>query len=90
VTSNPTGINCGSTCQAQFADGQSVVLTATPSSGGGIGGGNGGGDSSFGGWTGCDSVSGNQCTVAMTSNRAVTATFNAGAGGPAAVLFRLW
>jgi uncharacterized repeat protein (TIGR02543 family) len=30
VTSNPSGINCGSTCSYQFAAGTTVTLTATP------------------------------------------------------------
>ena len=30
VTSNPVGIDCGSTCQAAFAGGTPVTLTATP------------------------------------------------------------
>ncbi len=64
VTSNPAGINCGSTCSAGFTNGTAVTLTATPV-----------GFSSFGGWSGCDSVSGNQCTVTMNANRTVTATF---------------
>ena len=66
VTSNPAGINCGATCSAQFADGTSVTLIATAAAG-----------SNFGGWSGCDSVSGNQCTISLTANRTVTATFTA-------------
>ena len=30
VTSNPAGIDCGATCQATFAGGTMVTLTATP------------------------------------------------------------
>ena len=63
VTSSPAGISCGATCSAQFANGTSVTLTATPTAG------------FFNGWTGCDSVNGNQCTVSMTANRTVTASF---------------
>ena len=33
VTSNPAGINCGSTCPAQFNDGTQAILTATAASG---------------------------------------------------------
>jgi hypothetical protein len=32
--------------------------------------------STFGGWSGCDSMSGQTCTVDLTSDRTVTATFN--------------
>ncbi len=34
VTSSPSGINCGSTCSAQFAQGTAVTLTANPTAGG--------------------------------------------------------
>jgi hypothetical protein len=60
------GINCGSTCSVTVSDGTSVTLTATPSSG-----------SVFAGWSGCDSTSGNACTVTMNQNRTVTASFGA-------------
>jgi len=64
VTSSPAGINCGSTCSASYISGTTVTLTATP-----------GLLSGFGGWSGCDSVSGNTCTVNMNSAKAVTADF---------------
>jgi hypothetical protein len=64
VTSSPAGINCGSTCSANFDQGTSVVLTGTAAAG-----------SRFGSWSGCDSSSGNQCTVNMTAAKSVTATF---------------
>jgi len=64
VTSSPSGINCGSTCSATYVSGTTVTLTATPDL-----------LSGFGGWSGCDSVSGNTCTVNMNSARSVTADF---------------
>ena len=64
VTSSPAGINCGSACSNLYASGTTVKLTATP-----------GLLSGFGGWTGCDSVSGNTCTVKMNAARSVTADF---------------
>ena len=64
ITSSPGGINCGSTCSGLYASGTTVQLTATP-----------GLLSGFGGWTGCDSVSGNTCTVQLNSARSVTADF---------------
>jgi endoglucanase len=64
VTSNPTGINCGSTCSANYASGTSVTLTAAAASG-----------STFAGWSGACTGTG-ACTVSMTAARAVTATFN--------------
>ena len=41
VTSSPAGINCGATCSANFNNGSSVTLTASPATG-----------SSFAGWSG--------------------------------------
>jgi hypothetical protein len=64
VTSSPAGIDCGATCSAEFNQGTVVALAATPATG-----------STLSGWTGCDSSSGNTCTVTMTSGRTITATF---------------
>jgi hypothetical protein len=64
VTSSPSGINCGGDCTNDYTDGQLVTLTATVSSG-----------STFGGWTGCDSPSGNQCTMTMNADKTVNAAF---------------
>jgi len=63
VTSSPSGINCGSTCSASYADGTNVTLTATPASG-----------STFAGWDVCTGTG--TCTVSMTVSGSVTATFN--------------
>jgi hypothetical protein len=64
VTSNPPGINCGSTCSASFNNGQSVTLTATP-----------GANSTFNGWSG--DCTGTTCTVTMDANKSVSALFKA-------------
>jgi len=67
VTSNPAGINCGTGCSTQtasFLAGTVVMLTATAASGW-----------QFSSWSGCDSVSGNQCTVTMNGSRTVWANF---------------
>ena len=64
VTSNPTGINCGSKCAELFDAGQTVALTATPAAG-----------YTFGGWTGACSGTGN-CQVTMDANKTVSAYFN--------------
>ena len=65
VTSAPAGVNCGSTCEQAYNldDGTQVTLTATPASG-----------SAFAGWAGACSGSG-PCTVTMTADRGVAATF---------------
>jgi len=65
VTSNPSGISCGSTCSASFSNSTSLTLTANPNSG-----------NTFTGWSG-DCYGTSICTVNMTSARNVTATFTA-------------
>ena len=64
ITSLPTAINCGSNCSASFSYGTVITLTATANP-----------SSTFTSWTGCDSVSGNVCTVTMNANITVTAMF---------------
>jgi aryl-phospho-beta-D-glucosidase BglC (GH1 family) len=64
VTSSPAGINCGSTCTANYPSGTSVTLAAAVASG-----------STFAGWSGACTGTGT-CTVSMTAARSVTATFN--------------
>jgi uncharacterized repeat protein (TIGR02543 family) len=63
VTSSPAGINCGSTCAATFASGTAVTLTARAAN-----------HYVFAGWSGACSGTGT-CTVTMTADRTVTATF---------------
>ena len=65
VASAPAGINCGTTCAAQFTTGTTVTLTGTPTS-----------PSSSVTWANCDTSSGSTCTVFLQTNRTVTATFN--------------
>jgi hypothetical protein len=73
VTSSPTGVNCGSTCSANYSSGASVTLTAAAASG-----------STFAGWSGSCTGTGS-CVLAMTAARNVTATFNtSGTGTPCA------
>jgi hypothetical protein len=66
VTSNPAGIDCGTTCSASYTDGTSVTLTAQPDA-----------NSTFDGWTGegCESAGMNPCVVPMSQARSVKATF---------------
>ena len=63
VTSAPSGISCGSTCVASFVSDTTVILSASAGSG-----------STFSGWSGACSGTGT-CTVGMSANRSVTATF---------------
>jgi uncharacterized repeat protein (TIGR02543 family) len=65
VTSSPSGINCGSTCSAQYENGTTVVLTATPNTT----------TSTFTGWTGDCTGTASSCTVSITQSRNVTANF---------------
>jgi Tol biopolymer transport system component len=64
VTSSPAGIDCGSTCSAQFADGASVTLTATPGAG-----------SAFLGWSGGGCSGTGTCPLTLSSDVSVTANF---------------
>lgn len=84
VTSIPAGISCGTICSASFAPLQFlppassvatvVTLTASPSAG-----------SIFTGWSGDCSGTG-ACTVAMSSNHTVGATFTVQVVTPSSIL----
>lgn len=65
VLSVPAGVNCGTTCTADFTSGTMVQLTATPDA-----------NSTFGAWGGACSGTGPQCTVNMNAARNVTAIFS--------------
>lgn len=64
VGSQPDGINCGSDCMADFADGTVVTLTATPGS-----------RQQLAGWSGACTGAALTCTVTMTEARTVGASF---------------
>jgi hypothetical protein len=64
VTSSPTGITCPGTCSALFSLDSTVTLSASTGTG-----------TPNVTWVGCDSSTTTACTLAMTSNRSVTATF---------------
>ncbi|MDE2041362.1 MAG: fibronectin type III domain-containing protein, partial [Patescibacteria group bacterium] len=67
VTSNPSGITCGSTCSMSVNSGTFVTLTATPAT------------NYVTQWSGCTSVNANTCTVyVFGGNAAITATFALG------------
>ncbi|HWP22578.1 MAG TPA: fibronectin type III domain-containing protein [Candidatus Binatia bacterium] len=64
VTSNPAGINCGSTCSADFASGTTITLNAVAASG-----------YTFSGWSGdADCLDG---SVTMNAKKTCGATFSA-------------
>jgi hypothetical protein len=64
VTSSDSSINCGATCSASYNAGTSVTLTAAPNSG-----------SALSGWSGGVCSGTGSCSIAMSSNSTVTATF---------------
>ena len=63
VTSNPSGIDCGTDCEEGYPEGTVVTLTPTPLAG-----------STFAGWTGDGDCSDSQ--LSMEAARSCTATFN--------------
>jgi len=63
--STPAGIACGSDCVETYTNGQVVTLVAKAKKG-----------SAFKGFTGCDTVQGNTCTVTLETDRLVVVTFD--------------
>jgi hypothetical protein len=63
VTSEPSGIDCGSECLASYPEGTAVTLTASPAT-----------DSVFMGWTGDSCTGTDPCTVTLTEMATVTVT----------------
>ena len=64
VTSAPGGISCGADCTEDYGTGTMVVLTPVP-----------GAASAFTGWTGGGCTGTGPCTVTISNNLTVTATF---------------
>ncbi len=64
VTSNPGNINCGSTCSDHIDSSLTVILTATAAM-----------SSTFIGWSGEGCSGTGTCSVSMSDDRTVTATF---------------
>ncbi|MDD2769298.1 MAG: hypothetical protein PHT19_11225 [Methylococcus sp.] len=64
VTSNPSGIDCGTTCQSSFVKGFGVTLTATPDEG-----------YRFKGWSGGGCSGKKPCTLKINKSKTVKATF---------------
>ena len=66
VSSEPGGIDdCSSDCVATYPEGTNVSVSPDPAEG-----------HQFGGWSGCDSESGDECSVTMDGPRSVTASFS--------------
>lgn len=66
VTSEPAGIDCGSTCTASFSAGALVTLTAAPDAG-----------ETFTGWQGACTGQSLVCKVALSEAQTATARFSA-------------
>ena len=64
VASSPAGIECGSECKAEFNQGSTVTLTASPASG-----------YAFNSWAGCTEHVGLTCKVTMSKALTVKASF---------------
>ncbi len=64
VSSQPVGIDCGSSCSASYAASTAVVLTAAPAQG-----------QVFQAWGGACSGATSTCSVTMSAARSVTASF---------------
>ncbi|HWF50747.1 MAG TPA: hypothetical protein VG294_08920 [Solirubrobacteraceae bacterium] len=64
VTSSPPGISCPGTCSASLSSGTAVTLTAAPAAG-----------STFTGWSGAGCSGTGACTLIMTADHPVSATF---------------
>jgi uncharacterized delta-60 repeat protein len=66
VQSSPQSIDCGASCSGSFDDGSQVTLTAAAAAG-----------SAFAGWSGAGCGGTGACTLTMSADQTVTATFNA-------------
>src|SRR6202162_1276207 len=70
VKSNPIGINCGSICNNTYINGASVMLMAIPDSG-----------STFSGWSGAGCSGTGSCSVTVSANVSIVASFEIVGGG---------
>ncbi|KJU85259.1 hypothetical protein MBAV_002540 [Candidatus Magnetobacterium bavaricum] len=70
VLSTPSGLDCGGTCSYQFYPDSTVTLTASAATG-----------STFTGWSGDCTGTDSTCTVTVSANKKVTATFTSSCRG---------
>ncbi len=72
ITSNPAGIDCGTTCTLTVSSGTVVTLTAAPSP-----------SNTFTNWGGVCAAGSATCAVPITADQTVTATFTRSTATPA-------
>ena len=65
ITSAPPGMNCGTDCSEDYAEGTAVTLTASANA-----------DSVFTGWSGTGCTGAGSCSVTLNSDTAITANFS--------------
>ena len=69
VTSSPAGIDCGGDCSEEYEEGTQVTLTATAAD-----------KNSFEGWSGGGCTGTEPCTITISEDTTVTASFKKGGG----------
>jgi hypothetical protein len=75
ITSNPAGIDCGTTCTVTVSSGTVVTLTAAPAS-----------SNAFTDWGGACAAGSATCAVTITADQTVTATFNRSTATPRVIV----
>ncbi|MCP4702198.1 MAG: hypothetical protein GY862_35865 [Gammaproteobacteria bacterium] len=78
ITSLPTGIDCGTVCDAPYQKNSTIILTATPDTG-----------ANFIGWGGDCTGAANDSTIAMDAEKNCTARFEGGGNEPVPIILSI-